>query len=207
MRLIGSTFAICLLVFGCGGDENPPAIGTGGAPGAGGRTSDGGPNGSGGSGSSVSTPPFGFGSSVFSDGQTVPQEYRCQAPSPDLTWSGGPAAKSYAIVMKDVTPGFANGTLHWVIFDIPSTVHSLPEGVPVGYAPAAPAGAHQAPIYNGTKGFTGPCGGNNTYELTLHAVDVATLPGVTEASTGPAAVTAIEAHSMADITMTVLSHP
>ena len=130
------------------------------------------------------------------------------APSPDLAWTGGPSnAMSYAIVMKDVTPGFANGTLHWVLFDIPSTVHSLPHGVPIGYAPPEPAGAHQAPIYNGTKGFNGPCGGNNTYEITLHALDVATLPDIVETSTGRAAATAIETHSTASITMTVLSHP
>ena len=114
---------------------------------------------------------------------------------------------SYAVVMKDVTPGLANGTLHWVLFDIPSAVHSLPEGLQTGYAPAEPAGAHQAPIYNATAGFGGPCGGNNTYEITLHALDVATLPGIDATSSGRAAASAIESHSTAHVTMTILSHP
>lgn len=198
----------------CGGSDAAPA-GAGGAAGAAGQASDSGPNESGGSsgnggsgsGGAVSGA-LALTSNVFHDGETIPQENRCVAPSPDLAWTGGPSdAMSYAIVMKDVTPGFSNGALHWVLFDVPSTVNSLPEGVPVGYAPAAPAGAHQAPIWNGTKGFNGPCGGNNTYELTLHAMDVATLPGIDEASAGRAAVTAIESHSTASVTMTILSHP
>jgi Raf kinase inhibitor-like YbhB/YbcL family protein len=181
---------------GCGSDEKSPA---GGTAATGGQPSDGSPG---------STDALAITSNAFHDGQTIDQSYRCQAPSPDLSWSGGPIdAKSYAVVFKDVTPGVSNGFLHWVLFDVPSAVHSLPEGVPVGYAPATPAGAHQAPIWNGTKGFNGPCGGNNTYELTLHAMDVATLPGIDETSTGTAAVSAIEAHATEDARITVLSQP
>lgn len=204
-----------LALGGCGGSDNAPA-GTGGASGTAGQASDSGPNGSGGSsaggssgtGGTSTSGALALTSTVFRDGETIPQQYRCQAPSPDLAWSGGPSdAQSFSLVMKDVTPGFSNGVLHWILFDIPSAVHSLPEGVPAGYAPAAPAGAHQAPNYSGTPVFNGPCGGNNTYELTLHALDVATLPGIDETSNGRAAVAAIESHSTASVTMTVLSHP
>jgi Raf kinase inhibitor-like YbhB/YbcL family protein len=203
--LASSVLAATLAIGGCAGSDNAPAgVGSSGSSG---QTSDGGPSGSGGNGG-ASSGALALTSTVFHDGETIAQEYRCVAPSPDLAWSAGPSdARSYAIVMQDVTPGISNGALHWVLFDIPSTVHSLPEGVPVGYAPAEPAGAHQAPIWNGTPGFNGPCGGNNTYELTLHALDVASLPGIDETSAGRAAVTAIESHSTASVTMTVLSHP
>lgn len=205
-NILASMFVVSMATVSCGGSDAAPA-GAGGTAGTAGQPSDGGPNGSGGSGGAPSGE-LALTSTVFRDGETIAQEYRCAAPSPDLAWTGGPSdAMSYAIVLKDVTPGISNGALHWVLFDIPSTVHSLPEGVPIGYAPAEPAGAHQAPIWNGTKGFNGPCGGNNTYELTLHAMDVAALPDIVESSTGRAAVTSIESHSTETVTMTVLSHP
>jgi Raf kinase inhibitor-like YbhB/YbcL family protein len=147
-------------------------------------------------------------SSVFQEGATIPAEYRCGAPSPDLAWTGGPSdLGSFALVLRDVTPGISNGFFHWVLYDVPNTVTSLPKGVPVGYAPDPPASAHQAPIWNGTVGFNGPCGGNNTYELTLYAVDQATLPGTSEASTGAQVMSAIDAHTLEKVTMTVKSKP
>lgn len=208
-RLPGTLFAACLLVAGCGSSDEMGTAGTGGSGGqASGGAGGGGATDAGPTGSDGATAALTLTSSVFLDGQTIPQEYRCVAPSPDLSWSGGPSdAKSYAVVLKDVTPGISNGFLHWVLFDVPGAVHALPKGVAVGFAPPDPAGAHQAPIWNGTKGFNGPCGGQNTYELTLHALDVDTLPGIDASSAGPAVVAAIEAHALAHTTMTVLSHP
>ena len=58
-----------------------------------------------------------------------------------------------------------------------------------------------------TVGFNGPCGGNNTYEMTLYALDVATLTELTSSSTGAAARTAIEAHDTASTKLTILSRP
>jgi Raf kinase inhibitor-like YbhB/YbcL family protein len=146
-------------------------------------------------------------SPVVQDGAKIPARFRCQAPSPELAWSGGPAAQSYAIVFRDVTPGISNGVLHWIIYDLPPSTRSLPEAVPVGYAVAAPAGAHQGKAYNGTVGFQGPCGGNNTYEMTLYALDVATLTELSSSSTAAAARTAIEAHDTASVKLTILSSP
>jgi Raf kinase inhibitor-like YbhB/YbcL family protein len=143
---------------------------------------------------------------VVQDGGKIPARFRCQAPSPEIAWSGGPAAQSYAIVFRDVTPA-TNGVLHWIIYDLPPSTRSLPEGVPVGYSVAAPAGAHQGKAYNTTVGFQGPCGGNNTYEMTLYALDVATLTELSASSTGAAARTAIEAHDTASVKLTILSSP
>lgn len=183
-----------VMVVACGSSDRQTPLGAGGV----------GASGAGGSAPSA----LSLTSGVFHDGDTIPAEYRCAAPSPDLAWAGGPTdTASYSIVFQDVTPGISNGFLHWVLFDVPGSVHALPKGVAIGYAPSEPAGAHQAPIWNGTQGFNGPCGGMNTYELTLRALDVATLPGIDESSSGPDAVTAIRAHELAHATMTVHSAP
>ena len=151
-----------------------------------------------------------FSSMAFADGTKIATKYRCTGPSPDLRWSGAPSAtKSFAIVLKDVTPGISQGFLHWVIYDIPASVSSLDEGVAVGAMPAQPAGAKQAAIWNGTLGFNGPCApsGTNTYELTLYAEDVASLPGLSSSSTGADVVTAIDAHKLASAKITITSMP
>jgi Raf kinase inhibitor-like YbhB/YbcL family protein len=153
---------------------------------------------------------FAITSMAFADGTKIANKYRCTGPSPDLRWSGAPAAaKSFAIVLKDVTPGVSNGFLHWVMYDIPASVSSLDEGLPVGAAPAQPAGAKQAPIWNGTLGFNGPCApsGTNTYELTLYAEDVASLPGLSASSTGASVVSAIDAHELASAKLMITSMP
>jgi Raf kinase inhibitor-like YbhB/YbcL family protein len=194
---------------------------TGGSSAAGSGASGSGASGSGASGSGASGRgaggsagsgggSFSVESKAFKDGSKIDTKYRCMGPSPDLAWSAAPSATmSYAAVLKDVTPGISQGYLHWVIYDIPASVASLPENVPIAYAPAAPAGAHQAPIWNNTVGFNGPCApsGTNTYELTVYAVDVATLPGLSMSSTGADTVTAIEAHKLTSAKLTIMSSP
>jgi Raf kinase inhibitor-like YbhB/YbcL family protein len=140
---------------------------------------------------------FVFESPAFETGGMIPAMHRCDnAPSPPLEWSGAPSGTaSFAIVMKDLD--FQNGFLHWVIYDIPASESGLPEGVPEGYAPAMPAGAHQASVI-GQTGYFGPCSpaSTNTYQFTLYAVDVATLSGLTEATPAPDVVTQIEDHAI-----------
>ena len=102
-----------------------------------------------------------------------------------------------------------NSFLHWIIYDLPPSTKSLPEGVPINYTVAAPAGAHQGKAYGNISGFRGPCApsGTSTYEMTLYALDVATLTELSESSTGAAARTAIEAHDTASVKLTVQSSP
>ena len=188
------------------------AAGRGGASGSSGSGAGAGGTsaGTGGGGGSASGGSLAVQSTAFKDGTKIDTKYRCMGPSPDLAWSGAPSASmSYAAVLKDVTPGISQGYLHWVIYDIPGSVTSLPENVPIGYAPTAPAGAHQAPIWNNTVGFNGPCApsGTNTYELTVYALDVATLPGLSMSSTGANVVTAIDAHKLASAKLTIMSMP
>jgi len=212
---LGMMLAFGLAALGCGKRASPVKSGApakdSGTPAkdAGGTSSK-----DAGSGSSMpdsaAASGFAITSMAFADGSKIANKYRCTGPSPDLRWSGAPAAaKSFAIVMKDVTPGVSNGFLHWVIYDIPASVSSLDEGLPVGAAPAQPAGAKQAPIWNGTLGFNGPCApsGTNTYELALYAEDVASLPGLSASSTGASVVSAIEAHELASAKLMITSLP
>src|ERR1700736_6760125 len=75
-------------------------------------------------------------SSVFRDGQTIPQsavfdDFGCTGnnQSPDLAWSGAPAGtKSFAVTMDDPDAPTTVGFVHWVLFDIPADVTSLAPG-------------------------------------------------------------------------------
>lgn len=72
----------------------------------------------------------------FSDGGVIPDKYSMLAAepvSPAFTWSNAPAATvSFTLILHDVDslprPGFPDN-LHWLVFNIPATTTSLPEGV------------------------------------------------------------------------------
>ena len=53
--------------------------------------------------------------------------------SPQVTWTAGPAGtKSYVLFFEDsVSNRMREGTLHWLAFNIPFDVSSLPEGLSV----------------------------------------------------------------------------
>lgn len=91
-----------------------------------------------------------------------------------------------------------NGLVHSVIYDIPSTRADLPANVAKTYQPANVPGAKQTTAYdNTTRGYLGPCPPNeHTYELALHALDVAALPGVTMGTTRAQIVPIIAAHDV-----------
>jgi phosphatidylethanolamine-binding protein (PEBP) family uncharacterized protein len=136
----------------------------------------------------------------FTMGMTFPEENRCptvgENKSPALAWTGGPAdTKSYALVLFDT--GFS--LLHYVLWDIPASVHELPAGLGSGYELMNPMGAHQAAaMCNRTPAYCGPCSGEgtlvsqpSTYELRLYAMKVDKL-GLTESSTAAQAQMAVE---------------
>jgi Raf kinase inhibitor-like YbhB/YbcL family protein len=91
-------------------------------------------------------------SPVIEDQGIYPDKYtlaKGQNMSPPLKWSGAPkGTKSYAITLVDPdvpwgkfglpNPGMVPGDLfiHWMLYDIPATVKSLPEGAsPKGKLP------------------------------------------------------------------------
>ena len=83
-------------------------------------------------------------STSFADGAEIPAKYAGgQGVSPQLSWSGAPAtATSFVLVMHDVdvaipAGNLANDITHWVVWNIPASATSIPEGGPV------PSGANQ----------------------------------------------------------------
>ncbi len=134
----------------------------------------------------AATGPFKLTSATLTEGGTFPKESTCNATpqssmaSPPFTWTPGPpGTKSYALVLVDTS----NGLAHSAMYDIPATVFELPKGVERKYQPAVPAGAKQTKAYDGvTFGYLGPCPptGEHVYQFTLYALDVDTLPNMTQ---------------------------
>jgi len=76
--------------------------------------------------------------------------------SPALSWSGAPAeTKSFVLTIYDPDAPTGGGWWHWVMFNIPASVTSLPEGA--GVPGKEPAGAVQGTTDFGKPGFGGPC--------------------------------------------------
>src|SRR4051812_31231599 len=75
-------------------------------------------------------------SSAWPDGGAIPAKYTQAGDdtSPPLSWSGAPeGVVSYALIVHDSDAPIGNGTddlLHWMLWNVPATVTSLPEHVP-----------------------------------------------------------------------------
>ena len=137
---------------------------------------------------------------AFKDGGDIPFENTMYRGNhfPGLAWTAGPAGtKSYAVIMQD-TGGFRNGApiLHWTIYNLPTTVTSLPADM----APTAnPAGSAYGPGRNGDtpQPYTGPRtppGPKHPYHLQVFALDT-TLTAPTNYDT---LVDQIKGHILAD---------
>jgi phosphatidylethanolamine-binding protein (PEBP) family uncharacterized protein len=91
--------------------------------------------------------------------------------SPELNWTNPPAGtQSYAIVFQDLSNGFA----HWVMWNIPGDLTSLPAELPTGPMPSMPDGASQA-SFRADEAFTGSGACGNVYEFVLYALSDETI--------------------------------
>ncbi len=123
-------------------------------------------------------------SSAFEAGGMIPPTYTCDGSdlSPPLSWSAVPAkAKSLALIADD--PDAPRGTwVHWVAWNIPATVHDLPEGVPK--RDTLPNGMKQGTTDFRSIGYGGPCppSGTHRYFFKLYALDATLnlLPSTTK---------------------------
>lgn len=86
--------------------------------------------------------------------------------SPELNWTNPPAGtQSYVLVFQDLT----NGMAHWVMWNIPGELTSLPAELPTGGMPSMPEGARQA-SFRPDEAFTGSGACGNVYEFVLYAL-------------------------------------
>jgi Raf kinase inhibitor-like YbhB/YbcL family protein len=113
-------------------------------------------------------------STAFAEGGTIPKQFTCDGEdaSPPLAWSGIPAnAYSLALIADD--PDAPVGTwVHWVIFDMPSTLTGLPQGVTKTLS--IPDTSTQGKNDFGKPGYGGPCppkGKPHRYFFKLYALD------------------------------------
>ena len=107
-------------------------------------------------------------------GETIPTVHTCDNNdlSPQLEWQGVPAeTKSLVLIVEDLDAP-ADTWVHWVLYDIPPSVTSLPEGI--GAEESIPGIGTQGSNDFGNLGYGGPCppgGDPHRYFFKLYALD------------------------------------
>jgi Raf kinase inhibitor-like YbhB/YbcL family protein len=134
-------------------------------------------------------------STSFASGGTIPTINALQGcggtdgphgESPQLSWTAGPAGtQSYVVSIFDPNAPTGSGFWHWVAFNIPAGTTSLALNAS---GTSMPAGTIEATNDYGFTGYGGPCppAGDpaHHYVVTVSALNVATLAGVTSANSG-----------------------
>jgi Raf kinase inhibitor-like YbhB/YbcL family protein len=156
--------------------------------------------------------PLEISSTAFESAGEIPVQYSCDGAnlSPPLRWSGVPEGTQSLALLVDDPDSEPPGFVHWVIYNVPPTTVSLPEGVPaevtlddgtlqgtndfalfVGEGEIFPGGA---PINR--IGYDGPCPGNpHRYVFTLYAL--ATLLDLPAEATEAQVLQAMDGHILA----------
>lgn len=112
-------------------------------------------------------------SPAFEEGGMIPQKHTCDGEdiSPPLSWNSVPnGTKSLALICDD--PDAPMGTwVHWVLFNLPANVQTLPENMP--YQKTLKNGAKQGTTDFKKIGYGGPCppSGTHRYYFKLYALD------------------------------------
>jgi Raf kinase inhibitor-like YbhB/YbcL family protein len=120
--------------------------------------------------------PFKLFSSAFEEGTAIPSKYTCEGDdvSPPLTWTGAPeGTRSFVLIVDDPDapdPKAPRMTwVHWVLYDLPATANTLPEG-----AERLPAGTKFGLNDWKHARYGGPCPpiGRHRYFHKLYALDI-----------------------------------
>lgn len=124
--------------------------------------------GGGGAGLTVTSP-------TITEGGAIPVTHTCfvgapaQPQSPGLTWTAGPAnTQSYALIMLDPDAG---NFVHWIVYDIPANLRTIPAG-------GVPAGARVGRNEAGQTTYFPVCpppGQSHRYTFRVVALNVPTL--------------------------------
>lgn len=142
-------------------------------------------------------------SSAFADGGMIPSKHAQPGRdvSPALAWSGAPdSTRSFVLIMHDADAAIGDGTddlLHWMVWNIPGTATSLPEGMP-----AIAQGTNGIRQISGTgpyyRGPAAPASGPaHHYVFELYALDATVnvaAVGMSPVATRAAVMSAIAGH-------------
>ena len=124
-------------------------------------------------------------SNSFSQGRTIPQKHTCDGAdiSPALQWTDAhQGTQSFSLIMDD--PDAPGGTwVHWLLYNLPASVHELPEALPK--KKELSSGAQQGLNDFRKNGYGGPCpppGPAHRYSFRLYALDCMSKlePGATK---------------------------
>jgi len=112
---------------------------------------------------------------AFEADGAIPSKYSCSGGnvSPALAWTEPPAGtQSFALIVDDPDASAATPAVHWLIYAIPASARSLPEGIAT--KPNLPDKSKQGKNSAGKVGYRGPCpdpGKVHHYFFKLYALD------------------------------------
>lgn len=112
--------------------------------------------------------------------------------SPEIRWGRLPkGTKSVALTLYDPDAPTGSGWWHWIVYNIPPSVHEIQEGAGTADGKNLPAGAVQGATDFGTSGYGGPCPPKGDrphhYIVTVYALKTQKLnvgPGASPAQIG-----------------------
>jgi Raf kinase inhibitor-like YbhB/YbcL family protein len=138
---------------------------------------------------------------AFDAGGTIPPEHTCEGAdvSPELHVAGVPDdAAALALVVDDPDAPTDDPFVHWLLWNLPPDVTTLPRGVPASERVDDLDGAVQGTNGFDEVGYRGPCpptdDGAHTYRFTLSALDAEL--DVAPGSERPAISAAIDDHEL-----------
>ena len=107
--------------------------------------------------------------------------------SPELHWSGEPArTRSFAVTIYDPDAPTGSGWWHWLVVNIPATIHSLASDSGNPEKKLLPGFSLQTRSDFGKPGYGGPCPPTGDkphhYVVTVWALDTERLPVNTDSS-------------------------
>jgi Raf kinase inhibitor-like YbhB/YbcL family protein len=98
--------------------------------------------------------------------------------SPPLQWTGAPAGtKSFVVTLFDPDEhGDPSGWWHWIVYDLPASVNTLPKGAGTEHSSVLSSGTMQGRTDLGNDAYHGPCPDKgdppHRYTFTVYALSV-----------------------------------
>jgi len=159
-------------------------------------------------------PQFLLSAAAYGDGSEIPVKFTCFSKSdpvsPAVQWSNAPKGTvAFTLLFHDLDNAPNKGMFdvtHWIVWNIPGTAMSLPEGVAAGMQ--MPDGSVQGKNVRGANAFRGPCppaGKPHHYIFELYALDTKLDAGA-DASRADV-MKAMDGHVIGKASYTGIVHP